>query len=80
VLDVDSLTIGGRRYQVSTADLAEKGGQGIGANQQAAVMVGGGAAIGSIIGAIMGGGKGAAIGRCGWSCCGALRYSPKASK
>ena len=62
VLDVDSLTIGGRQYQVSTGDLAEKGGQGIGANQKTAVMVGGGAAIGSIIGAIFGGGKGAAIG------------------
>ncbi len=62
ILDVDSLTIGGRTYQVSTGDLAQKGGQGIGANQKTAVMVGGGAAIGSIIGAIMGGGKGAAIG------------------
>ena len=38
------------------------GGHGIGANQRTAVMVGGGAAAGAIIGAILGGGKGAAIG------------------
>jgi hypothetical protein len=62
VLDVDTLTISGTKYQVSTGDLDQKGGQGIGANKKTAVMVGGGAAIGTIIGAIVGGGKGAAIG------------------
>jgi Protein of unknown function (DUF3011) len=62
VLDIDSLVVAGQRYVVSTSDLEQKGGQGIGANRRTAEMVGGGAAAGAIIGAILGGGKGAAIG------------------
>jgi hypothetical protein len=62
VLDVTSLTVAGTRYQVSTGDLQQQGGQGVGANKKTAIMVGGGAAIGTLIGAVMGGGKGAAIG------------------
>jgi hypothetical protein len=52
----------GREYQLSTADLSERGKSGIGANRRTAEYSGGGAAIGAIIGAIAGGGKGAAIG------------------
>jgi hypothetical protein len=62
VLDIDSLVVAGQRYVVSTSDLEQKGGQGIGANRRTAEMVGGGAAVGAVIGAILGGGKGAAIG------------------
>src|SRR3954467_3289338 len=62
VLDVDSLTLSGTRYTVSTGDLTRQGGQGVGANKKTAIMVGGGAAVGTLIGAIVGGGKGAAIG------------------
>jgi hypothetical protein len=62
VLDLASISVGGRRYQVSTADLVKQGKSGIGANQRTAKYGGGGAAIGAIIGAIAGGGKGAAIG------------------
>jgi hypothetical protein len=62
VLDVDSVTVSGTRYQVSTGDLQQQGGQGVGANKRTAIMVGGGAALGTLIGAIVGGGKGAAIG------------------
>jgi DUF3011 family protein/DnaJ-like protein len=62
VLDIDALVVAGQRYVVSTTDLEEKGGQGIGANRRTAEMVGGGAAVGAVIGAILGGGKGAAIG------------------
>jgi outer membrane lipoprotein SlyB len=40
----------------------QQGGQGVGANQKTAIMVGGGAALGTLIGAMVGGGKGAAIG------------------
>ena len=61
-LDVDSVTVGGTRYLVSTGDLTQKGGTGLGANKKTAIMVGGGAALGTLIGAIAGGGKGAAIG------------------
>jgi len=62
VLDVNSLTVGGTRYDVSTDDLTRQGRDGVGMNQRTGVMVGGGAAIGTLIGAIVGGGKGAAIG------------------
>jgi hypothetical protein len=62
VMDLASVSIDGRQYQLSTADLAERGRSGIGANRRTGEFTGGGAAIGAIIGAIAGGGKGAAIG------------------
>jgi hypothetical protein len=62
VLDVQSITIDGRRYLVSTTDMALESGTGIGKNKRTAEAVGGGAALGTIIGTIAGGGKGAAIG------------------
>ena len=39
-----------------------RSGEGIGKNRRTAEMVGGGAALGTLLGAIAGGGKGAAIG------------------
>ena len=62
VLDVQSITIDGRRYLVSTTDVTLESGTGIGKNKRTAETVGAGAALGTIIGAIAGGGKGAAIG------------------
>jgi hypothetical protein len=62
VLDLQSISVEGQEYLVSTADLQEKGRSGVGANKRTAEMTGGGAALGAIIGAIAGGGKGAAIG------------------
>ena len=62
VLDVQSLTVGGRRYLVSTSDLRENSGTGIGSNKRTAEAIGGGAALGTLIGAVAGGAKGAAIG------------------
>ena len=62
VLDIQSLTVAGRRYLVSTTDLSRDSDTGIGTNKRTAEAVGGGAALGTIIGAIAGGGKGAAIG------------------
>src|SRR5262252_2284082 len=62
VLDLASVSIDGRQYALSTADLEEKGKQGLGANKRTAEFVGGGAAIGGVVGALLGGGKGAAIG------------------
>ena len=61
-IDMSSVTIGGRSYEVETASLLEKGKDGIGGNKRTAKFGGGGAALGAIIGAIAGGGKGAAIG------------------
>jgi hypothetical protein len=66
VLDLESVTVNGRRYSVNTASETvssdESRKEGIGANERTGKYVGGGALIGSIIGAIAGGGKGAAIG------------------
>jgi hypothetical protein len=62
-LDVESISVGGRRYRVSTSDQElENRRDGVGANKRTGEFVGGGAAFGAIVGAIAGGGKGAAIG------------------
>jgi|SRR5579862_932536 len=62
ILDLDAITIDGRRYAVAAqADRVEGQPRGT-SGDKAAEYVGGGAIIGSIIGAIAGGGKGAAIG------------------
>jgi len=59
VLQLDSLTSGGRTYNLQT-DQYSKTGSSRGKNT--AAKVGGGAAVGALIGALAGGGKGAAIG------------------
>jgi hypothetical protein len=61
-LAIQSISIGGRRYDVSTASEKQSGNQGIGKNRRTAEMVGGGAALGTLLGAVAGGGKGAVIG------------------
>ena len=62
LLDIQSITVDGRRYLVSTTDVTLDSGTGIGNNKRTAETVGAGAALGTVIGAIAGGGKGAAIG------------------
>ncbi len=66
VLDIDSVTVNGRRYAVSTVDepLTANGErkEGVGENHRTAKFLGGGAVLGTIVGAIAGGGRGAAIG------------------
>ena len=62
VLDLQSVSVEGQEYMVSTTDLQQTGKQGLGANKRTAEYTGGAAALGAIIGAIAGGGKGAAIG------------------
>src|SRR6185369_12842133 len=54
VLDLNSVSIDGRRYMLDTRDLVQKGRDGVGANKRTATFTGGGAAIGAIIGAIAG--------------------------
>jgi len=61
-VDVGSVEVRGRHYRLETSDVVEKGKQGVGTNKRTGEFVGGGAALGGIIGAIAGGGKGAAIG------------------
>jgi hypothetical protein len=58
-LQLDSITSGGKTYNVQTDEYKK---QGSSRGKNTAEKVGGGAAIGAIIGAIAGGGKGAAIG------------------
>lgn len=62
VLDLDSVTIKGRVHRVYTSELKESNEKGFGKNKRTAEMLGGGAAIGGLLGAIFGGGKGAAVG------------------
>ena len=62
VLDLQSISVEGQEYRVSTTGLQRSGKQGLGANKRTAEYTGGAAALGAIIGAIAGGGKGAAIG------------------
>jgi len=62
-LDLESVSVSGRRYQVDTADVIQSGRrQGVGENKRTAEYGGGGAVLGTLLGAIAGGGKGAAIG------------------
>ena len=61
-LDLSAIDVGGHRYIVSTENVRQTNEQGIGKNKRTGEYVGGGAALGTIIGAVAGGGKGAAIG------------------
>jgi hypothetical protein len=62
-LDLRSVSINGRKYLITTLTSAKSSGPGgLGANTRTAKYVGGGAAVGAVLGALLGGGKGAAIG------------------
>jgi hypothetical protein len=61
-LDLRSVTLNGRRYNIEVANSNSSAPGGLGANKKTAKYVGGGAAIGAVLGAILGGGKGAALG------------------
>jgi hypothetical protein len=62
-LDLRSVTVAGQRYVLAAnPNTTRTGGAGLGTNKRTAKYVGGGAAIGAVIGALAGGGKGAAIG------------------
>lgn len=60
-LDLRSVTVNSKRYLLTTEDKSSTPG-GLGANKRTAKYVGGGAAVGAVLGALLGGGKGAAIG------------------
>ena len=62
VVDLASVSVGGRRYAVVSSDFEQRGRQGVGMNKRTAEYAGAGSAIGAVIGAIAGHGKGAAIG------------------
>lgn len=72
VLDLQSVSVAGQQYAVNSTDLEQQGKDGIGKNKRTAEFLGGGAAIGGIIGAIAGHGKGALIGAASGAGAGAL--------
>ncbi len=61
-VDLESVTVSGRRYMVAAEAYDKSRGSSLGKNKRTGEFVGGGAALGAIVGAIAGGGKGAAIG------------------
>ena len=62
VVDLDSVTVNGRPYVVDAEAYNRSRAAGLGKNKRTGKYVGGGAVLGTIVGAIAGGGKGAAIG------------------
>ena len=61
-LDLQSVTVNGRRYTIDSDEVVSSGRRGLGENRRTGEFIGGGAALGAVIGAIAGGGKGAGIG------------------
>ena len=62
-LDLQSVFVNGQRYFLNTMDVRAGGDRdGVGANRRTAGYVGGGAVLGTLLGAAAGGGRGAAIG------------------
>ena len=61
-LDLRSVTVNGTPYLIDAAGSGTGTPGGLGANKRTGMYVGGGAAVGALLGALMGGGKGAAIG------------------
>lgn len=61
-LDLRSVTVSGKRYLLETSTQAKSSPEGLGVNKRTGKYVGGGAAVGAVLGALLGGGKGAAIG------------------
>ena len=61
-LALQSVNVNGRTYNVISNTTKASNDRGIGANKRTAEMTGGGALLGTIVGAVAGGGKGALIG------------------
>lgn len=61
-LALQSVTVNGRQYMVTSSNVQQSGNQGIGLNRRTAEFVGGGAALGTLLGAVTGGGTGGLIG------------------
>ncbi len=72
VLDLQSVSVGGKRYMISAVDIEKKGRESVGVNKRTAIFTGAGAAIGAVVGAISGGKKGAAIGAASGAGAGAI--------
>jgi hypothetical protein len=62
LLDLRRVTINQKTFEITTAGGKGSSPEGLGANKRTGMYVGGGAAVGAVLGALLGGGKGAAIG------------------
>lgn len=62
VLDLFSVTVGSKEYQVVSSDVDMSSGRGVGKNKRTLEYGGGGAGFGALMGAVFGGGEGAGIG------------------
>jgi hypothetical protein len=60
-IDLDSISVNGRRYAVAATESQQEGVRS-GSGKRTGEFAGGGAILGTILGAVAGGGKGAAIG------------------
>jgi hypothetical protein len=61
-VDLDSITVNGRRYGVAATETEAEASRTSPNNRKVGAFAGGGAVLGTILGAVAGGGKGAAIG------------------
>ncbi len=61
-LDLRYVTVQGQKYLLTAKSTSNSKHEGLGANKRTGMYVGGGAAIGGILGALLGGGKGAGLG------------------
>ena len=79
-LDLRSVDVNGKRYSLTTEDKSS-GPSGLGANKRTAKYVGGGAAVGAVLGALLGWGQGcchwSSRRRCGGSWCPGLHGTQK---
>lgn len=61
-LAIQSVTVNGREYAISTPTLERKGEEGVGVNPRTGAFVGGGALLGTVVGGVVGGVEGAILG------------------
>lgn len=61
-LSLNSIQLNGVNYYVDSSSVDEKATAGFGMNKRTAEMTGGGAAVGTVLGALFGGGRGAGVG------------------
>lgn len=71
-IDLRSVNVNGHRYILNSENITNlRTREGLGANKRTGAFVGGGAVLGTVLGALAGGGKGAAIGALAGSAAGA---------
>ena len=62
ILDLFSVSVDKKQYMVASSDVVESNKRRVGANRRTAELLGGGSALGALMGGIFGGGRGVGIG------------------